>query len=371
MQTPAQLRVHIRQLCCLGLPGEQLMPPLLKAVRELVGADSAAFFWVDTQGEMMKLYSEKTLPEAVMKEYFNRYYETGESAFRRAFNERARQPEPVMAVTPTEEMERSPYYNDIMRRLDAHFVLYGIVREQGHAIGQLSLYRSKRGRPFGAAQQAELTSIIHYIEHGVSRRSRSLSVPDEFLDASDDAVFLMRADATMASLPVAAQKLLVLATRGQIGPDEAQSGVAEGAQPVLRRLADRLRAAAAGEEGTPPVEVIDNTWGRFVLRAYAIADGPIDAATQFAVRIHRQEPMLLRFVDALSGLGLSPQQREIAAGLARGATNQELAEVLGVSVNTIAYHIKQLFQRLDTHDRQEMIGKVLGRGLGATAPPVD
>lgn len=368
MQTPAQLRVHIRQLCCLGLPGEQLMPPLLKAVRELVGADSAAFFWVDTQGEMLKLYSEKTLPEEVMKVYFNRYYETGESAFRRAFNERARQPQPVMAVTPTEEMERSPYYNDIMRRLDAHYVLYGIVREQGHAIGQLSLYRSKRGRPFAAAQQAELSSIIRYIEHGVSQRSRSLSVPDEFLDASDDAVFLMCGDGSVTALPVAAQKLLVLATRGRMGPDEAQGGVAEGAQSVLRRLADRLRASTLGEEGTPPVEVIDNTWGRFVLRAYALADGPLDAATPFAVRIHRQEPMLLRFVGALAGLGLSPQQREIAAGLARGATNHELAEALGVSVNTIAYHVKQLFQRLDTHDRQEMIAKVLGRVPGDGEP---
>ena len=64
----------------------------------------------------------------------------------------------------------------------------------------------------------------------------------------------------------------------------------------------------------------------------------------------------------LQGLGLTPQQREIAAGLARGASNQELAEALGVSGNTVAYHIKQLFSRLDTHDRQAMVGRVLARG---------
>ncbi|HTQ01265.1 MAG TPA: hypothetical protein VMN56_18255 [Casimicrobiaceae bacterium] len=38
---PSDLRVHIRQLCCLGVGGEQLMPALLKAVRTLVGGDSA------------------------------------------------------------------------------------------------------------------------------------------------------------------------------------------------------------------------------------------------------------------------------------------------------------------------------------------
>lgn len=362
MQTPAQLRVHIRQLCCLGLPGEQLMPPLLKAVRELVGADSAAFFWVDAQGEMTKLYSEKTLPEPVMKVYFERYYDSGESAFRRAFIERASRPEPVMAVTPSEEAERSPYYNDIMRQLGAHHVLYGIVREQGQAIGQLSLYRSKRARPYSVAQQQELASIIHYIARGVSRRAAAVAGDVAFLDAADDAVFLMRADGGVSQLSLAAQKLLSLATQGHIGPDAVSAGIAEAARPVLRALADQLRGAVAGGDAGAPVHIVDNTWGRFVLRAYAVSDAPLEGDAPIAVRIQRQEPMLLRFVGALGGLGLSPQQREIAAGLARGASNQELAEALGVSVNTIAYHIKQLFQRLDTHDRQEMIGKVLGKG---------
>jgi DNA-binding NarL/FixJ family response regulator len=67
----------------------------------------------------------------------------------------------------------------------------------------------------------------------------------------------------------------------------------------------------------------------------------------------------LKFVDALNGLELSPQQREVAVGLAKGSTNRELADAMGVSINTVAYHVKQLFQRLDTHDRQQMIAKVL------------
>jgi DNA-binding CsgD family transcriptional regulator len=32
-----------------------------------------------------------------------------------------------------------------------------------------------------------------------------------------------------------------------------------------------------------------------------------------------------------------------------------------VSGNTAAYHIKQQFARLDTHDRAQMVGKALGR----------
>lgn len=365
MPNAAQLRVHIRQLCCLGLPGEQLMPPLLKGVRELVGAESAAFFWVDASGDMTKLYAERTLPEAAMKLYFERYYATGESAFRSTFIERASQADAVMTVSASEATENSPYYSDIMAQLEAHHVLYGIVRAHGQAIGQLSLYRPKGARPFSAAQRTDLNGIMRYVAHGVSQPAPGTAVTGEdFRDAADDAVFMMRVDGALGRLSIAAQKLLSLATQGQIGPDEAANGLADTARPVLRGLGDRLRSALAGSDVAPPVLIIDNTWGRFVLRAYAVSDGPLEDDTMVAVRIVRQEPMLLRFVDALNGLGLSPQQREIAAGLARGASNQELAEELGVSVNTIAYHIKQVFQRLDTHDRQAMIGKVLGKGGG-------
>jgi hypothetical protein len=51
------------------------MASLLPALRELVPSDSAAFFWVDSRGEMQNLYAERLLPAEVMSLYFERYYE--------------------------------------------------------------------------------------------------------------------------------------------------------------------------------------------------------------------------------------------------------------------------------------------------------
>jgi DNA-binding CsgD family transcriptional regulator/PAS domain-containing protein len=358
---PAELRVHIRQLCCLGVTGEQLMPALLKAVRQLVGAESAAFFWVNARGDMTALYAERQLPAPVMKLYFEHFYESGESSFRQAFTLRSQQPEPVTAVTASAAAERSPYYNEVMRHLDAYHVLYGIVREQGEALGQLSLYRPKSTSTFSSIQRADLTSIMRYVAHGVSQRPHDVVAANGFLDADDDAVFLIDADGRIRQLSGAAQKLLALAMQGGIGPEQVRAGIEDEARPALRQLVARLHSVLSGAEVAPPSLVVDNAWGRFVLRAYAVSDEPLAGDALVAIRIQRQEPMLLKFVDALQGFGLSPQQREIAAGLARGASNQELAAALGVSANTIAYHIKQLFARLDTHDRQHMIGKVLGK----------
>ena len=77
--------VHIRQLCCLGVSSESLMPALLRSLREFVDADSAGFFWVDAKGEMTNLYAERLLPPKLMRLYFERHYDGEEHPFRAEF----------------------------------------------------------------------------------------------------------------------------------------------------------------------------------------------------------------------------------------------------------------------------------------------
>ena len=61
----------------------------------------------------------------------------------------------------------------------------------------------------------------------------------------------------------------------------------------------------------------------------------------------------------MGALDISPQQREVALLLAQGRSNQEIATALNVSNNTVNYHIKQLFMRLDAHDRAGVVEKML------------
>jgi hypothetical protein len=94
----AAMLAHIRQLCCLGLPGELLMGALLPALRELVPSDSAGFFWVDARGDMANLYAERLLPADVMSLYFERYYDGREAAMRMIRVLRAPGPLPTLEV---------------------------------------------------------------------------------------------------------------------------------------------------------------------------------------------------------------------------------------------------------------------------------
>jgi hypothetical protein len=74
----------------------------------------------------------------------------------------------VVATSADGELAQTAYYNEILRRLDAHHVLYGIVREQGAALGQLSLYRAADAPAFSPRERADLASVIRYVAHGVA-----------------------------------------------------------------------------------------------------------------------------------------------------------------------------------------------------------
>jgi DNA-binding CsgD family transcriptional regulator len=59
---------------------------------------------------------------------------------------------------------------------------------------------------------------------------------------------------------------------------------------------------------------------------------------------------------------LTAREREVAAFVAQGKSNPEIAGALGVSLNTANYHVKQLFTKLNAHERSEVAPKLLGLG---------
>jgi len=353
------VRARIRQLCCLGLPGELLMASLLPALRELVPSDSAGFFWVDARGEMSNLYAERLLPADVMALYFERFYEGREASFRKAFLERAASPEGVISTSADGDLRKTEYYNEILRRLDAHHVLYGIVREQGAALGQLSLYRPLDAPAFTPRERSDLSSVIRYVGHGIAGdEARPEGEAFAFQDSEDEAMLVTDRRGMIRHASEKGRRLLLLATTSDINPASLKSAVNERATSALRGLVSRLDAVARGEDAAPPVMVLETKWGRHVMRAYWLNDDYEASDALVGVRIQRQEPMILRFVQAMGRLPLSPQQREIALMIAQGKSNHEIAESLGVSGNTVAYHIKQLFLKLDVHDRAGALERI-------------
>jgi DNA-binding CsgD family transcriptional regulator len=366
----AALRAQIRQLCCFGLPAGALMPRLLPLVRRLVPADSAGFFWVDGSGGMQNLFAERMLSSEKMRLYFEHFYDTENHpelpSFQKQFLSRAATADGVASISASANLQRSAYYNEILRDLDAHHVMYGVVREHGAALGQISLYRSKKAVAFDAKERAELTSVLRYIGHavaapyGVAAPATTGGTPiEQYVETDDEAVAIFHGDGEIVHASEQARRLLLQAVDAEFSPQRLRAGndaVAE----LVRRLITLLESSR-DSHGVPPALTCDTRWGRLQVRAYRLGDGDgeLREDTPVAIRIVRQESMLLRFAESMRAVGLPPQQQEIATLLARGKSNHEIGEALGVTGNTVSYHIKQLFARLDAHSRDDVVAKIL------------
>ena len=65
---------------------------------------------------------------------------------------------------------------------------------------------------------------------------------------------------------------------------------------------------------------------------------------------------------------LSDRQLEVLALVAEGATNNEIAIRLHLSVKTVTYHMEAIFARLDARSRTHAVALALRQGILAGGP---
>ncbi|MGC2856525.1 response regulator transcription factor [Novispirillum sp. DQ9] len=110
--------------------------------------------------------------------------------------------------------------------------------------------------------------------------------------------------------------------------------------PDVPRLAMALGAAGFCSKSDPPAQLLETV--------AAVADGR----------------MMFPFVD-VSQLasdpfaGLTPRERELLAALAGGLTNAQIAGKLDISLNTVKFHLKNLYDKLGVSNRAQAVAHYL------------
>ena len=60
---------------------------------------------------------------------------------------------------------------------------------------------------------------------------------------------------------------------------------------------------------------------------------------------------------------LTSREREVLRGLAAGDTYQTAARKLGISTDTVRFHIRKIYRKLQAHSQSEAVAKALRQGL--------
>jgi DNA-binding CsgD family transcriptional regulator len=329
------------------------MPAFLRSLRALVPAGFGAYFWVDANGDMTNMYSEKMLPADVTSRYFKQHYESAVHAFRERVSEQAHSGELVHESVADAAMLASEYYREVLGPLGAFRILRAVLQERGTPLGQLSLYRPQDAPAFGSGERENFETACRYLQQALRGSGAPAAAGAEQFRESGQAVLLVcDRDGRVQQASGRGHALLAQASGCRINRYTMVGELEQAGLALLRRLLAGALAEAPLEDVPAQSLQVLNDWGAFRLRAYPIDEG-------FGVLIERYEHLLVRLADAMRELRLSGQQREVALLLARGLTNAQIARALGVSLNTASYHVKQLYVKLDAHDRAEVIARVL------------
>jgi DNA-binding CsgD family transcriptional regulator len=340
-------RITVRQLCKLGLPASVLLPSLLPSVRAAIDSTHAAFFYCDAAGNMTNIYAERMLPPEAMARYYERHYRADTHAFSKAYLSRVAASDPVSFRSVSVAEKKTDYYKEVLSLLEVEHVLYGIVRAPGgkcEPLGQLSLYRPAAAPAFDAADAQALRDVLHYLSHALVE-AKFVAVAPTAEQTAEEAMAVLNDAGDLLFSDAGWSRLVRLARGEPISPRSARD------EP--RALKEFLRGILHSTRAAPnTLQLIDSPWGRFAFRQHQL-DGQSGTSAQ-ALIVSRLASDPVRLTEGASRLELSPQQREVALMIALGLTNAEIAERLDVSVNTAGYHVKQVFTKLDVHERADV-----------------
>lgn len=126
--------------------------------------------------------------------------------------------------------------------------------------------------------------------------------------------------------------------------------------PIIPLLAHARAVAQGHEEGPAKLRVRDRH-GRWLMLHASTLNGatPSDAGIAVVVEPAKGSEIAPIIIEAY---GLSPRERDVVRGLARGVSTPELAAELFLSPHTVRDYIKTVFEKVGVSSRGELVAKL-------------
>jgi DNA-binding CsgD family transcriptional regulator len=154
------------------------------------------------------------------------------------------------------------------------------------------------------------------------------------------------------------RRLLFLVTNpgNASGPTSRQPAVLPA--PVAQLCQNLSQIFGHDSSACAPTYRHSNVWGGFTFRAQWL-DEDHPASGLIGILVRHTVPLPIRLVQSVKGLPLSRRQAEVCVLMASGASNDKIAEQLGISKHTAIAHGRWIYNRLDVHSRAELVSRIL------------
>lgn len=132
-------------------------------------------------------------------------------------------------------------------------------------------------------------------------------------------------------------------------------------------IATTLRASLDGEERVSCLRILRPGPRRDLLMlACSMGMSPSSTIDEPAAVILMADPQRGARIPQrvlVNLFGLTPTEARIALALAEGWRSEEIAEQMSIAPTTVAFHLRNLFQKTDTHRQAELIALVLAGAM--------
>jgi two-component system, NarL family, response regulator len=103
-------------------------------------------------------------------------------------------------------------------------------------------------------------------------------------------------------------------------------------------------------------------------RGYILKDAPLDELLKAIRVVHAGRQYIppevgAKLAERLNRPQLSERERDVLRLMAQGKSNQNIAESLYISENTVKYHVNNILSKLEVSDRTQAVLMALKRGI--------
>jgi len=238
--------------------------------------------------------------------------------------------------------EQSTRYVEVLAPSGIPHELRAVFTNRGRAWGAVHVARVEGRDAFSNAEVKALAQIVPLVADGIRTSLRFDAARRETRGDGPGLLVLGPRD-EVELITAAARELL----------EELRSGVTgegdESPPAPVRALAGAVRSARIGG-----VVSVPGKSGWITLHA-SLPEGAGGGHVAIVLdRASGSDAAILR----LETYGVTPREREIAALIAQGLSNPEIAAALVVSPYTVQDHVKSLFEKLGVSSRRELVARI-------------